>query len=547
MISYDIINPMIDKSKFPFPTMRDVQSWFINEINKYPDKKYYVCEISTGGGKSPLAVAACQSTEKAYILCTTKLLQDQYTHDFSHLSYDSIKGKGNYQCNVNLKVNCDIGPCLGDKKRKIDCLKLKKCKYYNLKEKILKDNIFMTSYAFLFRCSDCGGWLDHRNLAIFDEAHTLEEQLVGFAESVIDINKLIKDWYTPSTITPDIQELIDEIPNEKYSEEDTATWLISVYHYVIKPKHEEEKKNLAFYSKTLDPTDRTAVNSLLKEYNKFKRLDFLERKLAGFCDEAGKDWVYEYKNSTVHITPLDISWVFAKFVAPYADKFIFMSATILDADTFIKTIGLPANETVFIRAESTFDPKKSPIYSLAMCDTNYQALQQKSNLDQIVKAINIILKQHPDEKGLIHAGNFTIIEYIKNHIKDPRLLIRYEDDTNDVILNRHIMDKGPTVLVSSSMEEGVSLDDDLSRWQIIVKMPFLSLGDKRINKLSKIGDWYQVMCARALVQMAGRSTRSEDDYCKTYILDKKFNYWIGQWKNKGWLPQQFLQRIKQLA
>jgi Rad3-related DNA helicase len=535
---------IIDKSKFPFSTLRPEQEWIIDEVNKFEDKRYYIVQAGTGVGKSPLAVAACRTTEKAYILCTTKLLQDQYTKDFSHLSYDSIKGKGNYTCNVNPRVNCDIGPCLGDKKRKVDCLKSKNCIYYNLREKILKDNIFMTSYAFLFRCSDCGGWLDHRNLAIFDEAHTLESQLVGFAESIIDINKLVKDWY--STITPEIQELLDDIPKEGWTEEDTATWLITVYHTVIKTKHAEEKNNLAFYSKTLDQTDRKAVNQLLKEYSKFKKLDFLERKLAGFCAEAGKDWVYEYKNNTVHITPLDISWVFSKYVAPYADKFIFMSATILDANTFIKTIGLPANETVFIQAESTFDPKKSPIYSLSMCDTNYQALQQKTNLDQIVKAINIILAQHPDEKGLIHAGNFTIIEYIRTHIKNPRLLIRYEDDTNDIILNRHIMDKSPTVLVSSSMEEGVSLDDNLSRWQIIVKMPFLSLGDKRINKLSKIGDWYQVMCARALVQMAGRSTRSEDDYCKTYVLDKKFNYWIGQWKQKGWLPQQFLQRIKQL-
>jgi Rad3-related DNA helicase len=117
--------------------------------------------------------------------------------------------------------------------------------------------------------------------------------------------------------------------------------------------------------------------------------------------------------------------------------------------------------------------------------------------------------------------------------------------TNDLIVAKHKTSKEPLVLCSSSLEEGVDLYDDLSRFQIIIKMPFLSLGDKRIKLLSEIeSSWYISRMWSSVIQMCGRSTRSENDHAVTYILDNKFNYWLNEAILKGWLPKQFQKRIR---
>lgn len=46
---------------------------------------------------------------------------------------------------------------------------------------------------------------------------------------------------------------------------------------------------------------------------------------------------------------------------------------------------------------------------------------------------------------------------------------------------------------------------------------------------------------RTLVQACGRSTRSEEDWSITYILDSAFYYWVNKYKN--WFSKQFLKRI----
>jgi Rad3-related DNA helicase len=48
----------------------------------------------------------------------------------------------------------------------------------------------------------------------------------------------------------------------------------------------------------------------------------------------------------------------------------------------------------------------------------------------------------------------------------------------DEIISEHIAAKKPTVLISPSLHLGLDLKDDLSRFQIITKVPYLSLADR---------------------------------------------------------------------
>jgi Rad3-related DNA helicase len=89
---------------------------------------------------------------------------------------------------------------------------------------------------------------------------------------------------------------------------------------------------------------------------------------------------------------------------------------------------------------------------------------------------------------------------------------------------------------------GIDLKDDLARFQIIIKLPFLPLGSKRIKKMFESDKvWYENKMLNAIVQACGRATRSKDDHSVTYILDGNFINVLRNAKNK--LPKYFIDRI----
>ena len=91
------------------------------------------------------------------------------------------------------------------------------------------------------------------------------------------------------------------------------------------------------------------------------------------------------------------------------------------------------------------------------------------------------------------------------------------------ILNEFYESDEPLVLISPSLSEGLDLKDDLSRFCIICKVPYASLGDPWVKaRMEKNNIWYTINAAQTLIQMTGRSIRSETDYCDTYILDSNF-------------------------
>jgi RAD3-like DEAD/DEAH box helicase len=63
-----------------------------------------------------------------------------------------------------------------------------------------------------------------------------------------------------------------------------------------------------------------------------------------------------------------------------------------------------------------------------------------------------------------------------------------------------------------------------SRFQVIAKLPFASLSDKRVKKRMEVEkSWYNLNGAQKFIQTCGRSIRSNSDYATTYILDGAFD------------------------
>jgi Rad3-related DNA helicase len=121
-------------------------------------------------------------------------------------------------------------------------------------------------------------------------------------------------------------------------------------------------------------------------------------------------------------------------------------------------------------------------------------------------------------------------------------LYREEGTTNESIIKEHILRTDSTVLVSPSLTMGLDLKGELGKWQIIIKLPYLPLGNKRIKMLAdKDKDWYRMKMLITLIQAAGRCTRTKEDESCTYILDGLASKIINDCKDK--LPKHFLDRI----
>jgi Rad3-related DNA helicase len=116
------------------------------------------------------------------------------------------------------------------------------------------------------------------------------------------------------------------------------------------------------------------------------------------------------------------------------------------------------------------------------------------------------------------------------------------DIQRDEVISEHVNSSKPTVLISPSLHTGLDLKDDLSRFQIITKIPYPNKGDRWTEAKRKIDeDWYYWQTALRLVQGYGRSVRSKEDWAKTYVLDSAFGYFE---KNRNILPDWFTQDIQ---
>jgi Rad3-related DNA helicase len=99
------------------------------------------------------------------------------------------------------------------------------------------------------------------------------------------------------------------------------------------------------------------------------------------------------------------------------------------------------------------------------------------------------------------------------------------------------------VLMGPSILEGLDLKDNISRFQIFAKVPYLSLGDKFVSVKMKINpNWYRQRAIQTILQGLGRSIRHENDYAVTYFLDASLIDLIHSSRRS--FPADFYQRLK---
>lgn len=474
---------------------------------------YSIFKRTQTGGYQNKDIADEEKPFGAFALTITKALQDQYKDLFT--GTDVLKGKSNYQCSYDENYSVDTAPCLLVKSLKDSCWVKKTCPYYEARNKAIVSNFATLNYNMFFALPS---HVKHRQYIICDEASELEDQIVKEFSCQLNFELLKKS-----------EIIIKPFPGDSdYGK--VGRWL-SMLLTDIEERVEDLKELLA--------KSDSLINSVLSERKaELSVLLNIQSKVKTLMDTwYDSEYIIERLQTGVNFVPLKVDKL-ANRIFDYADKVILMSATIIDPNNFCKTLGI--TKFKYIEADSTFDASKAPIYANTKIKLNFANLQ--TNLPKIAKQLKDICDHHKEDKGIIHTQTNFITKYLKDNLKDKRVLYREPGVSNENILEAHQSSKLPTVLASPSMSHGVDLKGDLARFQIIIKAPYLPTTDKRVEKMMKLDpNWYMNKMLSALIQSCGRGVRSREDYCATYILDAAIIEAVV--KNKHKIPKYFIERF----
>ncbi len=582
------------RSFFPLETIRPKQAKVLEELDQAlkSNYKFIFLEAPTGFGKSAVAVTLARFLGSSHICTSTKDLQTQYNRDFPYLS--EVKGRNNFPCiikeDMGISENCEYGPCLKDDD--FDCIyktrmsdydvnaegtiyedidinkfalkkyhdkakehsqliriEWKPCFYYHQKWISIKSSHTIYNYKYFLSDLFYSAGANKRKLLILDEAHTLESELSSFKNIIFNKESLAR--FFPKIKLPDNKQT------------DVETWIN--FCTTLKEQftgYVEKAANIlgagGSGSSSSSSSNRNGSNSMdqdiyVSEKNLIDALNY-EKNLSSSLEDLRlhKDnWLVtnitknEIDNtlSRIKLEPLVVSSYF-KDIFDKGETSLLMSATILSKENLCKAVGLKNDDVKFIRIEnSDFPIKNRPIYLMNVAWLNARTMSE--SLPNIVKVLDNLLSVHKNDKGIIHTTSYSQVQFIKNNLSKTNLSRLIETnpkfDRNEMIL-KHAQSTKPTVLISPSMFLGVDLKDDLSRFQIIVKVPYPDLTDKKVSVLKQRNPkWYEWNTILRLIQAYGRSVRNSEDYANTYILDSSVSFLL---KNgRDMVPKWFSEAI----
>ncbi len=512
-------------ARFPFKSYRKGQREALEAARAAfaRGKRFVVIEAPTGAGKSAIAVALAREAVSAYLLTAQKILQEQYLRDFPDLAL--MKGRVNYPCLV-APTHAAAAPCIAGRKfPQCDA-----CPYFTAKETAIAATSTLMNYAYYLAELNYAGGFSPRELLVLDEAHNAEAALMGFVELTLSDVML-----TRIGVPEKVPHVIDESEYFDFAEE-------------VMPRLRERSRELEQRLKREQlGSDAVLAQLQNKQWldNQLKRLELLLYSR----EEEGVEWVVMRSSSSegqnLTFKPVKVAAFAEPLLFGFAERVVMLSATILDPATYLRSLGLEPDEAEVIQVASDFPPENRPIYLRPVAKLTRHQLEQ--GLPKLVRAIEEIMEAHPYDKGLIHAHSYKIASAIARGLPkalQARLVTHDGSDGRDAALEAHIRSPEPTVLLTPSMTEGIDLYDELSRWQVICKIPYPYLGDAQIARRRELDPaWYDWRTCLTVVQAYGRSVRSKDDYAVTYLLDADFPAFLKRQQRR--LPSWFTAALQE--
>ena len=525
------IEPLLDQvvsEKFPSFKYRPHQKEAIlqvleNFINK--EKKYVILDAPTGSGKSWIARIIAEVMNmyhkhledvKAETVFLTKTisLQNQYLNDFKDMR--KLVGASNFSCSC--KDPNFLPPIAPNNKWHLMCMFDKSsgaCEYNKARQAYNTSPLKCLNYAFFFTGADK---YSTTGLLICDEAHSLPDYLIDFSKTIINIDRLtnfsesfnIEDYINVTKIRNTKNLTLGDLP-------DIQKYVIDLYNHIIDRLKETNEK-----IKTLDSDSlkEILVKNLLPLQNKHDYLKNLLESLNFTVDHPEEIWIIEKEDSErdliFSVKPIHVqksSLIYVKL----ASNVLLMTAT---GARLKEELKIDENDIETVSIPYNWDTDNRPFISVGTLPPINFRTRDAVIRDYVNYIDNVIDDLDPSDSGIIHTASYKNAEdLIKLTRHKNRIYIPTSEEVREI---KKIVKPG-RFIASPAILEGISLDGDLARLQIFMKVPYPSLSSEWVVK-KKDNDpgWYTYETLLRIVQGSGRAIRSKDDYAVTFMLDPSF-------------------------
>lgn len=536
---------------FSAPSFRQYQKESINEIlsGLEGDADVIVYVAPTGSGKSLVLDGVANAYDgSSFVTTPLNSLVDQIDND-EFITTPTLKGRNNYECIHPEDEGTTVDSAICQRDSDFTCEMKSQCPYYGRKETISHSKVGGTNLAYLMAESmipkQAESRLDDRDLLIIDECQSIEDFGLSFV-SVTLSKRTVPDniWYN---ITLPSEEKLDDMDH-------LTNWLVSD----VLSKATDEKQRLE---------GRTVMNEQqVKDLEKINQ--FIGRFNNFITDQKEHDWVAQKdiqveknapNNEKLIFEPITIGRFLSDMLYSRGDKIVLSSATI-PSGGWLDEIGLGEKNVKRITVPSTFPIENRPIVTKFASEVGKMTYtQREDNAQDMVEMIKHLADFHSGEKGFVHCRSYSMMEMLyrsllnNGHREWAEANVMLQDQGNREESLREWKENDIQVFFSVAMDEGVDLKDDSCRWQVLAKVLYPSLANKRIkyrmwvrgeckdcgnkqefwnknipskcpecgsNRFGGDWDWYNSTAAVQIQQAYGRGVRSKDDECVFYILDE---------------------------
>lgn len=533
--------------------------------------KNVILSAPTGSGKSIIGVVVADVVHQikypgieagaSFLLSATNVLLDQYYRTFvaedapEDDRFHIIKGAGNYTCDAlstfeepQSAESCSFTLFSKQGMDETIARYCGACEYKQSRAKVPFTRHLILNYAYYFINRMYSTYpLPKRTVCVFDEVHLLndlfvehnaiyfsEKRLHSFAEEVSEALKL-----GHTDVFKNLKVVREHLVAGKIKDENYQTYLRTLhgtYNFISGTAKREAERNFRSQGTYLK------LSKLSKKYENLacKIDDLFIFKYPHVFEYKPKDLKNQQNEHEVSVKPIFVGEMFEAL--DNADHNLLMSATI--NSSYVKwTMTLPGT-TKHIRLPSQFPPENKKIVFFKTQPLSYETMKDPEIIGKLCAAASQIVNHHAErgERGLILAPSFALVRVIAEtlrrangrykvfeHVQGEKLADRLEE------FKAH--KAGPAVLLTPAGFEGIDLAGDVSRYQVICKMPFGSLGDRRIEHIRNMyPEIFTLLALQKVVQGAGRSVRSMTDYATTYCLDshikRSWQSYQNEWKDE---------------
>ena len=576
---YRLTTPRGRAIRYPFPEAWDGQLEAVDAVLDVIEGtgSYVLLNGGTGFGKSPVLMGVASLFPSAWLLVGKRDLVEQWRRDYEELSHVGfLKSRQSFRCSVVPGADCSDGNTQCSSKRKevwdavesadgVERMKATEravkwegengCPYKKNRDYALsKDHTVLTVQMaltiFTYLKEQTPGVVP-RALLVVDECSELEEELIRFYETSLATRKILNltddDRFFVIQDEHGVADLNKVEMDRPKSLEEGIEWLTEV----------ERRLGIVWGTISNIHTDdaRDRAHKIGKIIQQIKCTLGAYRDKLPLAMEVEDDGSHRgHESYVIRIRPLEARGLFDRVLGSMADHCIFTSATTGPSTLFRDTHAMK-RAIRYVEVGTPFPAEHRPIFAVQLAELNKSNFNRniRTVAEGVVKVANNQPNKesrfnHREQKGIIHTYTYAVMKEVIEAFERAGMAHRLMKLSGAgpqrlEMFNMFKESKEPKILISPSAMLGVSLDDDLARWQVIVKVPYAYLGDPSVShRMNLIDGWYSWQTSKNLIQSFGRIIRSRKDWGVTYVLDSCF---FRHWRyNRDHFPDYIQQAVR---